>query len=74
MCACVCSMADDSVGWGRRSGDVGADSGTPVSEDYSAESSRFTGTVNLVELQIGDDSHDHLIAPEELMRVATSIQ
>ena len=54
--------------------DVGSDTGTPVSEDYSAESSRFTGRVNWVELQIGDDSHDHLITPEELMRVATAIQ
>jgi arylsulfatase len=54
--------------------DIGADTGTPVSEDYAADSSRFTGTVNWVELQIGDDNHDHLISPEELMRVATSIQ
>jgi len=54
--------------------DIGSDTGTPVSEDYSGDSSHFTGTVNWVELQIGDDSHDHLISPEELMRVATSIQ
>jgi arylsulfatase len=54
--------------------DVGSDTGTPVSEDYSGESSRFTGKVNWVELEIGDDNHDHLITPEELMRVATSIQ
>ena len=54
--------------------DVGSDTGTPVSEDYSGESSRFTGAVHWVELQVGDDSHDHLITPEELMRVATSIQ
>jgi arylsulfatase len=54
--------------------DIGSDSGTPVSEDYAGESSRFTGTVNWVELQIGDDNHDHLISPEDLMRVATSIQ
>jgi arylsulfatase len=54
--------------------DIGSDTGTPVSEDYAGDSSRFTGTVNWVELQIGDDNHDHLISPEELMRVATSIQ
>jgi arylsulfatase len=54
--------------------DVGSDTGTPVSEDYAGDSSRFTGTVNWVELQIGDDSHDHLISPEERMRVATAIQ
>ena len=54
--------------------DIGSDTGTPVSEDYAGDSSRFSGRVNWVELQIGDDSHDHLISPEELMRVATSIQ
>jgi arylsulfatase A-like enzyme len=54
--------------------DIGSDSGTPVSEDYAGESSRFTGTVNWVELQIGEDNHDHLITAEERMRVATSIQ
>jgi arylsulfatase len=53
---------------------VGSDTGTPVSEDYTGESSRFTGKVHWVELQIGDDNHDHLITPEELMRVATTIQ
>ena len=50
------------------------DTGTPVSEDYTSESSHFTGRVNWVELEIGDDSHDHLISAEELMRVATAIQ
>jgi arylsulfatase len=54
--------------------DLGSDTGTPVSEDYTSESSHFTGTVKWVELQIGDDSHDHLITAEELMRVATAIQ
>jgi hypothetical protein len=54
--------------------DVGRDTGTPVSEDYTAETSVFTGTVRWVELHAGDDNHDHLISPEELMRVATTIQ
>ena len=54
--------------------DVGCDTGTPVSEDYTSEDAHFTGTINWVQLDIGDDSHDHLITPEELMRVATAIQ
>jgi arylsulfatase len=54
--------------------DVGCDTGTPVSEDYSGDASRFNGTVNWVELAIGDDGHDHLISPEDRMRVATAIQ
>ncbi|MGP0030300.1 MAG: arylsulfatase [Acidimicrobiales bacterium] len=54
--------------------DVGRDTGTAVSEDYTGPTSTFSGTVNWVKLDIGDDSHDHLIAPEDLMRVATAIQ
>jgi arylsulfatase len=54
--------------------DVGCDTGTPVSEDYASATSKFTGTVNWVELSAGADNHDHLISPEELMRVATTIQ
>jgi arylsulfatase len=53
--------------------DVGLDTGTPVSEDYKAEV-RFSGKVNWVELQAGDDSQDHLITAKERMRVATAIQ
>jgi arylsulfatase len=54
--------------------DVGSDTGTPVSEDYTGQGSRFSGTVNWVRLDIGDDNHDHLISAEQLMRVATAIQ
>jgi len=54
--------------------DVGRDIGTPVSEDYTSATSEFTGKVHWVELHAGDDNHDHLISPEELMRVATTIQ
>ncbi len=54
--------------------DVGRDTGTPVSEDYTSATSRFTGKVNWVQLDAGDDNHDHLISPDELMRVATAIQ
>ena len=54
--------------------DVGRDTGTPVSEDYTGATSHFTGRVNWVRLDIGDDDHDHLISPEDRMRVATAIQ
>ena len=54
--------------------DLGSDTGTPVSDDYTSATSTFTGTVNWVQLDAGDDDHDHLISPEELMRVATTIQ
>jgi arylsulfatase len=54
--------------------DVGSDTGTTVSEDYTSVTSGFTGTINWVQLDIGDDDHDHLISPEARMRVATAIQ
>ena len=54
--------------------DIGSDTGTSVSEDYTSATSAFTGTVNWVQLDIGDDDHDHLISPEARMRVATAIQ
>ena len=46
----------------------------PGEQDYTSAGSTFMGTVNWVQLDIGDDSHDHLITPEELIRVATAIQ
>ena len=54
--------------------DLGSDTGTPVSDDYTRESSAFTGTINWVQLDAGDDDHDHLISPEERLRVAMARQ
>ena len=56
--------------------DVGTDSATPVSDDYTAETGRFTGRVRRVQIDIGDDANDadHLITPEERYRVAVGIQ
>jgi arylsulfatase A-like enzyme len=54
--------------------DIGSDTGTPVSEDYTGPTSQFTGTVDWVQLEAGDDDHDHFISPEERMRVATAMQ
>jgi hypothetical protein len=50
--------------------DVGRESGTMVSPDYTAESSKFSGTINWVQLDQGADDHDRLISPEERLRVA----
>jgi arylsulfatase len=54
--------------------DLGSDTGTPVSDDYTSESSFFTGTINWVQLDAGKDDHDHLISPEERLRVAMARQ
>ena len=54
--------------------DVGSDTGTAVSDDYSPENSHFTGTINWVQLDVGNDDHDHLISPEERWQVAMARQ
>jgi arylsulfatase len=54
--------------------DIGYESGTPVSPDYSAHSSKFTGKIHWVQLDVGKDDHDHLITPEERLRVAMARQ
>jgi arylsulfatase len=56
--------------------DLGFDDASSVSTDYTPQSSVFTGTVNWVELDVGDDTTDgdHYLAPEERYRVALAIQ
>ena len=50
--------------------DLGGDHATSVSDDYTPETSAFTGTVNWVQLDQGDDDHSHLLSPEDLLKVA----
>ena len=50
--------------------DIGYESGTTVSADYTAATSRFTGKIHWVQIDVGDDDHDHFIDPEERMRIA----
>jgi arylsulfatase len=54
--------------------DVGYESGTTVTSDYTAGTSRFTGRINWVQIDLGDDDHDHFIDPEERLRIAMSVQ
>ena len=54
--------------------DIGDDSGTPVSADYTAQTSRFTGKIHWVQIDVGDDDHDHFIVPEERLRIAMARQ
>ena len=53
--------------------DLGDDYGTPVSADYRGQS-RFNGGIDLVQIDVGDDDHSHLIDPVEVARVAISRQ
>ena len=54
--------------------DLGSDTGSPVSSEYTSENSRFTGTVNWVQLDIEDVDTDHFITPEERMKIAMARQ
>ena len=54
--------------------DLGSDTGTPVSDDYTSAGSTFTGKINWVQLDAGNDDQDHLITPEERLRVAMARQ
>ncbi len=56
--------------------DVGSDTATPVSDDYGQLDSEFTGTVQWVQIDIdaAAEDTDHLITPEERLRVAMARQ
>ena len=54
--------------------DVGRESGTPVSSDYTRNTSKFSGKVNWVQIDLGKEDLDHLISPEERLRVAMTRQ
>ena len=56
--------------------DVGFEAGSPVTHDYPARGTKFSGEVNWVEIDVDKDAEDldHLISPEERLRVAMAIQ
>jgi arylsulfatase A-like enzyme len=56
--------------------DVGEDSGAPVSPDYGPQGNAFNGTVKGVQLAIADaaENADHLVNPEDAIRVAMARQ
>ena len=54
--------------------DVGRDTGSPASPDYGPAENAFTGQVAWVQIDIGGDSHDHLITAEDRMNIAMARQ
>jgi arylsulfatase len=56
--------------------DLGQDTASPVSDDYSATESAFNGTVEWVQIDVEDaaEDADHLISAEERLRVAMARQ
>lgn len=54
--------------------DIGYESGTAVTRDYTTQTSRFTGKIQWVQIDLGDDDHDHFIDPDERLRIAMARQ
>jgi arylsulfatase A-like enzyme len=56
--------------------DLGSDSATPVTDDFGSQAAAFTGRVEWVQIDLGDDAEDsdHLITAEERLRVAMARQ
>ena len=54
--------------------DVGRDTGTPVSKEYTTATSHFTGKVNWVQIDLGKDDAGHFISPEERLNLAMARQ
>jgi arylsulfatase A-like enzyme len=56
--------------------DLGSDSGTPVTADLGPAETEWTGQVKWVEIDIDKDAEDsdHLITPEERLRIAMARQ
>ena len=56
--------------------DVGSDTASPVSDDYTSEGSRFNGTISWVQIDIDEAAEDldHLISPDERLKIAMARQ
>jgi arylsulfatase A-like enzyme len=54
--------------------DIGRDTATPVSSDYTRNTSVFNGKINWVQIDLGKDVHDHFITPEERLNLAMARQ
>jgi arylsulfatase A-like enzyme len=52
--------------------DVGNEFGSPVTTDYGQR--KFSGEVKWVELDVGLDDHNHMIAPEDRVNLAMGLQ
>ena len=44
---------------------IGNDYGMPISAEY-ASASKFTGRIDVVQIDVGDDYHTHLIDPAQV--------
>ena len=56
--------------------DVGEDTGAPVSQDYGPRGNAFNGQVKGVQIAIAEaaENSDHLVSPDEALRIAMARQ
>ena len=54
--------------------DIGYESGTPVSKDYTVETSKFNGKLDWVRIDLGEDDHGHMVDPDHVIHIAMSRQ
>ena len=54
--------------------EVGYEAGTPVMSGYTPAESKFTGKIHWVQIDTGDDDHDHYLDADERYRIAIATQ
>ncbi len=54
--------------------DIGYESGSLVVPDYPVHNGHFTGMIHWVQLDVGRDNFNHLVTPEDRLRVAMARQ
>jgi arylsulfatase A-like enzyme len=54
--------------------DVGYESGTAVASEITPAASRFNGKIDWVQIDLGDDDNDHLIDPDERLKIVMARQ
>jgi len=54
--------------------DIGDDNGSPVSPEYGPTGNKFSGEVKWVQIDLGNDDHDHLISADERFKLAMARQ
>ncbi|NKS64060.1 sulfatase-like hydrolase/transferase [Rhodococcus hoagii] len=60
----------EPIGFGYEFSDVGRDCLSTVTPEYPTGDNAFTGRIDWVQIEAGEDSHDHLVDPADVVRVA----
>ena len=59
----------EPIAFGYEYTDAGRDAQSPVADDYPAGDNTFTGTIKWIEMEGGQDSHDHLVDPGQVFQL-----